>query len=154
VIFTRTPWACSRRTTTDQRASPRARHQARPLILGGTEPLLSPEVVVTFPLSAVNPLSDERAVTHVLELPAGTHAGTTLSRRDQGPGVAVTALDARDQAFACGLRVGDVLLAIDGAVLTEPAESTGLINKLTAGARRATLTVLPKAALTYEPARL
>lgn len=115
--------------------------------------------------------TDDPKFVRTLEMPKGTHAGITLAGRepyDRGPGVAVTGLVKRDQAYICGLRVGDVILSIGGEPIHEPAEGTRLINAITSSttaaplrqkggklhAKRATLIILPQADVGYEPPRL
>ena len=92
----------------------------------------------------------ERALqrfTRVLALPRGTHAGITLSKRArEGPGLVVSGLHRRDQAYRCGLRRGDVLVSVNGKPAQQPDECIDRINHLsrTSTDESVTLLVLPK----------
>lgn len=130
----------------------------RPLLIGGTVPLLARTDSPGVP-------GIEGALPRVqieLSLPPGAHAGLTLqSRGNRGCGCKVSAAVTRDQAYKCGLRVGDVLLEINGEPINSPADGTRLINNLTqpndptrphaATTQRAMLTVIQKVDSGYEP---
>lgn len=101
---------------------------------------------LTCPPSAERSAPDLRRFERALTFGAGEHAGLTVERRVDGPGVVVTKLVDIDRAYACGVREQDVLLAVDGIACNSPRTAIELVE---AGARRqprggATLVVLPR----------
>ena len=73
-----------------------------------------------------------RAGDVVIRFDEGTHAGVTLTACARG-GVRVGALDARDRARLCGVRVGDVITHINGIhVGDDHAAAVRLIDRATA----------------------
>jgi len=115
------------------------------------------------PINAIRPLavaSAEPRFTRMLEMPPGCHAGVTLQRRNQGPGDTISELHQQDQASKCGLRLGDVLLSINGEAVGDPEDGTRMIDALTTGksargsrgpVTRALLTIIPQADAEYRP---
>ena len=54
--------------------------------------------------------------------------GLTVSNGSLGPGVLVSELSERGQAAAAGFRVGDVILSVNGLVVTTHAKTIELVD--------------------------
>lgn len=57
-------------------------------------------------------------------------AGITLKTCIGRPGVVIADLDVRDMGYLCGLRVGDVIVSMNGAACRNHRQSIALINRL------------------------
>ena len=83
-----------------------------------------------------------------LELPRGSKAGITLANSDDGgPGCKVSRVNPLDMAYRCGLRVGDVIVALNGVPTTSHDQAIALINAATLASRPVRCTLLTHCAL-------
>lgn len=83
--------------------------------------------------------------TLLLQLPAGTHPGISVKRWKHGPGILVTEVREKDQAYRCGLRKDDCIVAMNGTAVTSSESFVSHIDGLskTPNGEALTLHVIP-----------
>ena len=87
-----------------------------------------------------------------LELPRGSKAGITLANSDDGgPGCKVSRVNPLDMAYRCGLRVGDVIVALNGVPTTSHDQAIALINAATLASRPVRCALRPLARPRHAP---
>ena len=70
--------------------------------------------------------------SYLLQLPPDSRPGLTVRRWKHGPGLVVIDVVGKDQAYRCGLRADDRIVAMNGAAVTS---AEGFISTLDARAR-------------------